>query len=137
MTTTLTSELYWLVLTSLMTGLLWVPYIINRGMELGLPPTNWNPPPDPAPKALWAARAVRAHMNAVENFVVFAPLVLIVYVTNSATQLTATACMVYFFARAAHYAISIFGLPIPFRTIAFFVGVFAQMALALTLLGLL
>jgi uncharacterized MAPEG superfamily protein len=76
-------------------------------------------------------------MNAVENLVIFAPLVLVVQVTNSGTHLTATACIGYFFARAAHYAISIFGLPIPFRTIAFFIGVFAQMTLALRLLGLL
>ena len=32
---TMTPELYWLVLTSAMTGLLWVPYIVNRVIELG------------------------------------------------------------------------------------------------------
>lgn len=136
MATTMTSELYWLVLTLLMTGLLWVPYIINRIMELGPPPTNWYPGPDPSPKAQWAVRAAKAHMNAVENLVVFAPLVLATQVTNSGTPFTATACMVYFFTRAAHYAICVFGLPIPFRTIAWLIGVFVQVTLALTLLGL-
>jgi uncharacterized MAPEG superfamily protein len=133
----MSTELYWLVLTALMTGLLWIPYIINRIMELGPPPTNRYPLPDPPPKAQWAARAVRAHMNAVENLVVFAPLAFAIQITNSGTHTTAIACMVYFYARAAHYAISIFGLPIPFRTVAFLVGVFAQVSLALTLLGFL
>ena len=69
----MTTELYWLVLTTVMTATLWLPYIVNRVMELGPPPTSWYPAPDPPPKAPWAARAVKAHMNAVENLVVFAP----------------------------------------------------------------
>ena len=133
----LTSELYWLVLTVVMTGILWMPYIVNRITELGLPPTAWNPPLDPPPKAAWAARAMRAHVNAVENLVIFAPLVLVVHATGSGTRITAAASMIYFYARAAHYAIGIFGLPIPMRTVAFFTGFLAQMALAATLLGLL
>lgn len=137
MTVTMTAELYWLVLTTVMTGLLWIPYIVNRVTELGPPPMSWHPPPDPAPKAPWAARAVKAHMNAVENLVVFAPLVLAVHATNSGTPVTAAACAVYFFARATHYAIGIFGVPIPFRTMAFLAGFLAQMTLGAALLGFL
>ena len=76
-------------------------------------------------------------MNAVENLVVFAPLALAVHITGSGTHITAAACAVYFFARAAHYIIGILGIPIPFRTAAFFAGFLAQMALAGTLLGIL
>ncbi len=76
-------------------------------------------------------------MNAVENLVVFAPLALAVHATGSGTFVTATASMVYFFARAAHFAIGILGVPIPFRTVAFLVGFLAQIALAGTLLGVL
>lgn len=133
----MTTELYWLVLTTVMTATLWLPYIVNRVMELGPPPTSWYPAPDPPPKAPWAARAVKAHMNAVENLVVFAPLVLAVHLTNSGTSVTAAASMSYFFARAAHFAISIFGVPIPLRTAAFLIGFLAQMALGATLLGIL
>ncbi len=135
MSTTMTPELYWLVLTTIMTGVFWLPYIVNRVMELGLPPMSWHPLPDPPPRAPWAARAVKAHMNAVENLVVFAPLALAVHATGSGTSVTAAASMVYFFARAAHFTIGILGVPIPFRTAAFLVGFLAQMALAGTLLG--
>lgn len=133
----MTPELYWLALTTAMTGMLWLPYIVDRVVELGLPPTGWFPLPDPPPKAPWAARAVRAHLNAVENLVVFAPLALGVHVAGTGTSFTAAACMVYFFVRLAHYAIGIFGMPIPFRTAAFLAGFLAQMALAARLLGVL
>ena len=133
----ISTELYWLVLTTTMTGMFWLPYIVNRIMELGPPPTSWNPLPDPPPKALWAARAARAHLNAVENLVIFAPLVLAIYITHSNTPITAAASLIYFIARAAHFIISIFGIPLPFRTAAFFIGFLAQMTLAATLLGIL
>jgi len=32
----LSKELYWLSLTVLMTALFWVPYILNRMLELGI-----------------------------------------------------------------------------------------------------
>lgn len=129
-------EIFWLALSAAMTGLLWVPYIINRVRELGLPSLAWFPPPDPPPKAAWAARAVRAHINAVENLVVFAPLALAVPLSGASTPVTITACGVYFFARVAHCLISVLGLPIIPRTLAFLVGVAAQMTLALRLLSL-
>lgn len=133
---TMTPESFWLVLTAAMTGVLWIPYIVNRVTELGPPPMVWHPAPDPPPKAQWATRAVCAHVNAVENLAVFAPFALAVHVTASGKPVTAAACMIYFFARAAHYLIRILGMPIPFRTVAFFIGFVAQMVLAATLIGL-
>ena len=137
MATTMTPELYWLVITSTMTGMLWIPYIINRVKELGPPPLKWFPEADPPAIAPWAARAARAHMNAVENLVVFAPLVLAIQITNSGTAVTAAACKIYFIARAAHYLIGVSGIPMPFRTLVFFIGFLAQMTLAASLLGML
>lgn len=128
-------ELFWLVITTILTALIWVPYIINRIAENGLWPALRNPNPDTRPRAEWAHRAESAHRNAVENLVIFAPLVLAVHATGVATPLTAGAAMIYFFARAAHLVIYILGIPL-LRTIAFFIGFVAQMALGLTLLGL-
>lgn len=34
-TETLATELYWLTITTLMTGLMWLPYILNRMIEQG------------------------------------------------------------------------------------------------------
>lgn len=128
-------EIVWLTATCVLTGLLWIPYVINRFKELGPPGWNWYPPPDPPPRAAWAERAVRAHMNAVENLVVFAPLVLAVQVSGLNTAATATACQVYFWSRLTHALVCGFGLPIVPRTVAFLVGVGAQMSLGWQLLA--
>lgn len=130
----LTPEIFWLVCTCALTGLLWVPYVANRFKELGPPGWGWFPLPDPPPKARWADRAARAHLNAVENLVVFAPLVLAVQIATASTAATAMACQVYFWARLAHYAICVAGLPIVPRTLAFLMGVGAQGVLAAALL---
>lgn len=129
----MTTELYWLILTALMTALLWVPYILNRMKEMGVWQALWNPHPDPRPTAQWAERLMRAHANAVENLVVFAPLVLALQVTGMNTAMTAGACMVYFITRAAHVLLYTFAVPL-LRTVAFLAGFFCQMVLALTLL---
>lgn len=129
----MTTELYWLVMTTLMTALLWVPYILNRMREMGIWPAIWNPHPDPRPQAQWAERLMRAHANAVENLVVFAPLVLVLHVLGMSTAITATAAMVYFIVRVTHAILYTFAVPL-LRTVTFLIGFFCQMALALTLL---
>lgn len=131
----MTNELYWMVMTVLMTSLIFVPYILNRMKEHGIWPAVWNPQPDKQPKAQWAERLMRAHANAVENLVIFAPLVLALQVLGISTASTATACMVYFFARAAHIACYTFAVPL-LRTVVFVIGVGCQLVLALTLLNI-
>ncbi|MDD2724283.1 MAG: MAPEG family protein [Methylovulum sp.] len=134
MTTALSTELYWLTLTTIMTALIWLPYIINRLVEHSPWPALMNPQPDLRPEAKWAERLMRAHDNAVENLVIFAPLVLALQMTGSSTALTATACIVYFFTRLCHLLLYTFGVPL-LRTIAFFIGFLCQMVLALSILG--
>lgn len=130
----MTTELYWLVMTTLMTALIFVPYILNRMKEHGVWAALWNPQPDKQPKAQWAERLMRAHANAVENLVIFAPLVLALQVVGMSTTTTASACVVYFFVRAAHIIFYTFRVPL-LRTVAFIIGVGCQMALGLTLLN--
>ena len=132
---TLSAELYWLVLTCLMTALFWVPYIVNRLIEHRPWPALWNPFPDLAPRARWAQRMMLAHANAVENLVIFAPLVLAVEWLKAGNDVTAMACMVYFWARAAHFVVFSFGIPL-LRVVLFLVGFAAQMVLAVELLSL-
>ena len=69
-------ELFWLVMTTAMTGLMWLPYILDRIMVRGLMATMANPSPNDKPQSPWAQRLMAAHVNAVENLVIFAPLVL-------------------------------------------------------------
>ena len=128
------TEITWLTFTLLMTALFWVPYILNRMYEHGIWPALYNPQPDTQPKAQWAERMMRAHTNAVENLVVFAPLVLAIEISGANSQTTATACIIYFFARSAHFILYSFKVPF-FRTVAFLVGVGCQVTLALALLN--
>ena len=96
---TLTTELYWLTLTVLMTGLMWLPYIINRMLEQGLGFAIWDPQGETKTDIVWAERMARAHTNAVENLIIFAPLVLTLQLTQLNNELTALACMIYFFSQ--------------------------------------
>jgi uncharacterized MAPEG superfamily protein len=128
----LTPELFWLTLTVILTGLLWIPYIINRIEARGLPGTLANPSRDAKPHAPWATRLMFAHDNAVENLAIFAPLVLILNEIDHSTKWTVYASAVYFWSRVAHLIVYTLGLP-GFRTAAFTVGFLAQAVLALAI----
>lgn len=135
MPTPLPPELYWLTLTCLMTGLLWVPYILQLIVQLGPVQAIWDPTGAHPHDADWALRAKRAHYNAVENLAVFAPLAVAVALTGRGTALTATAATAYFFLRLAHYLIHTAAIPVA-RTVVFLGGWACQMVLGLALLGL-
>jgi uncharacterized MAPEG superfamily protein len=128
----LTPELFWLTLTVILTGLLWVPYILNRINVRGMVGSMANPTPGAKPHAPWATRLMFAHDNAVENLVIFAPLILILNEIDYSTKWTVYASAVYFWARVAHLIVYTLGLPV-FRTLAFTVGFLAQAVLALAI----
>jgi uncharacterized MAPEG superfamily protein len=128
----MTPELFWLTLTVILTGLLWIPYILNRSQVRGLSGAMDNPKPGDKPHAPWATRLMFAHDNAIENLIIFAPLVLILNDIDYSTKWTVYACAVYFWARVAHTIVYTLGLPV-FRTLAFTVGFLAQAVLALAI----
>ena len=128
----MTPELFWLTLTVIFTGLLWVPYILNRVKVRGLLGAMANPSRNDKPHAEWATRLMFAHDNAVENLVVFAPLVLILAQLDYSTKWTVYASAVYFWARVAHLVVYTLGIPV-FRTLAFTVAFGAQAVLALAI----
>jgi len=129
-------ELFWLTMTVILTGLLWVPYMIDRVKVRGLMKALDNPSPKDTPQSPWAQRLYFAHTNAVDNLVIFAPLVLILDSLGRQTQTTAIACAVYFWARLAHAIVYALGVPV-LRTLAFLVAFFAQAALVLAVFRLL
>jgi uncharacterized MAPEG superfamily protein len=128
-------ELFWLTLTVAMTGLFWVPYILDRVACRGLAAAMGNPAPDDKPQSAWAVRQMKAHQNAVENLVIFSPLVLIVHILTIWSAVTETACAAYFWARLVHYVVYTLGIP-GLRTLAFTVGFLAQAALVLAIFKL-
>jgi uncharacterized MAPEG superfamily protein len=126
----MTKELLWLTLTVILTGLLWIPYMIDRAKVRGFMGAMDNPSRNDKPQSPWAQRMYFAHTNAVDNLVIFAPLVLILDDIGYSSQWTVIACAVYFWARLAHAIVYAMGIPV-LRTLAFLVGFAAQAVLAL------
>ncbi len=131
----MSTELFWLVLTVAMTGLIWVPYILDRLMVRGLIGALANPSPKDKPQSPWAQRMMAAHVNAVENLVIFAPLVLMARALSITTAATAFACALYFWSRLAHVVVYTFGIPV-LRTLSFVGGFVAQVLLVLAIFKL-
>lgn len=129
----MTTELYWLTLTALMTALFWVPYVLNRMVVNGLPGTLAGGAPDSSGHSVWAQRAIRAHYNAVENLAIFAPVVLVAHVLGISNAATKAAVVVYFFARLLHYVVYSAGIPAA-RTLTFTAGWLAQIAIIASIL---
>jgi len=131
----ITTEFYWLILTTIMTGLLWIPQIIHSIFKAG--PITAFLYPDEATKqyAEWAKRSKAAHKNAVENLIIFAPLTILVVILGTGTDITAIAATIYFFARAVHFVMHIIAVPL-MRTLMFLVGFACQMAMAINLLSI-
>jgi uncharacterized MAPEG superfamily protein len=128
----MTREIFWLTLSVVLTGLLWLPYIVDRIMVRGLMGALDNPKPKAKPQSDWAQRLYFAHTNAVDNLVLFAPLVLILDSRNISTTTTALACAVYFWARLAHAVVYAAGIPV-LRTLSFAVAWLACAVLVLVI----
>ncbi|GAC1535859.1 MAG: MAPEG family protein [Ramlibacter sp.] len=127
------TELYYLALAAALTGLLWMPYILDRIAVRGLLPSVGYPE-NPKPQSPWARRLMHAHANAVENLVVFATLVLTASAMGLSNGTIATAAMVYFWARVFHLLAYTFAIAWV-RTLAFVVGFLAQAAVAWQILA--
>jgi uncharacterized MAPEG superfamily protein len=131
----MTTELFYLLFTAVLTGVLWIPVVIGYVLSRGpLKPIDYKVAPT-APLPDWVNRANRAHMNAVENLVTFATVVLIAHAVGVSTSITEISAAVYFFARAAHAVIHISGFShFMTRTVLFTVAWVAFVAFAIELL---
>ena len=129
----MTTELYWLTLTALMTALFWVPYVLNRMVVTGLGGTLAGRSPKSEGHSDWANRAIKAHYNAIENLAVFAPAVLIAHALGVSNGAIKAAVVVYFFARLAHYVAYSTAIPVA-RTLTFTAGWLAQIVIIASIL---
>lgn len=132
----MSSELTYLTLSALLTGVLWIPYILALIAQFGLGPALMDTQHEFRLEQAWARRAQRAHTNAVENLIVFAAVVLALELSHTHNALSGTAAMIYFFSRVAHAAVYLARVPVV-RTLLFFVGFICQMVVGLTALGIL
>jgi uncharacterized MAPEG superfamily protein len=128
-----TSELHSLTVVSTATALMWVPYVVARMTTHGVLRAIGAPGPGYPSDAPWADRARRAHLNAIENLAVFAPLVLVAAIIEISTRVTVLSAQIYVVARLAHYVIYVAGIPVV-RTLAFLAGACATLAIAMALL---
>jgi uncharacterized MAPEG superfamily protein len=129
------TELVYLLLTAILTGVLWIPVVIGYVATRGpLTPAAYKVAPT-SPLPDWVNRANRAHMNAVENLAPFAAVVLVAQAAGVSTAVTQICAAVYFYARVAHAVIHIsgFGLFMA-RTLAFTVAWGAFIAFAVVVL---
>ena len=129
----MSTDLKVLAWTAGLTALMWVPYILARIMASGLIPTlTYMADNDPLPP--WAARAKKAHHNAIENLAPFAAVVLVAQAAGVANGTTATWSVIYLLARIVHFGVAIAGVPYA-RTIAFAVGWLAIMIIFLHIIA--
>ncbi len=129
------TELHYLLLTAVLTGLLWIPVVIGYVSSRGpLTPAAYKVAPTTSLPD-WVNRANRAHLNAVENFAPFAAVVLIAHAAQVSSPLTATCAAIYFYARLAHCVIHISGVGLFMaRTVAFTVAWLAFITFAIVVL---
>ena len=131
----MTTELFYLLLAAILTGVLWIPVVIGYVLSRGpLKPSDYKVAPT-SPLPDWVNRANRAHINAVENLVPFAAVVLIAHAVGVTTSITEISAAVYFYARAVHAPIHIGGFSLfRARTVIFTVAWIAFITFAIELL---
>jgi len=117
-------EMTYLVWVTILTALIWIPYVFDRVAVWGLTDTVGYPEV-PKPQSPWARRMKSAHTNAIENLVVFATLVLVANAAGISNSATVFAASLYFWARLVHLVAHTFALPWV-RTLAFAGGFAAQ-----------
>ena len=128
-------EIYWMLWSVVLTALMVSPYAFYRTRKLGgLWQVFLRPLPGDSPfDQDWAHRAYRAHMNAFEGLILFAPVALAVHVTGQSTIVTQMAARTYFFARLLYAPMYYFNVPV-LRTAIWSIGLLATLTMAFGLL---
>jgi uncharacterized MAPEG superfamily protein len=131
----MTTELFYLLFTAILTGVLWIPVVIGYVLTRGpLKPSDYKVAPT-SPLPAWVNRANRAQINAVENLATFATVVLIAHAAEVTTSITVASAAVYFYARAAHAVVHITGFSLfSARTVLFTIAWIAFLTFAIELL---
>ncbi len=122
-------EICYLLLTAILTGLLWIPYVIGLVKTRGpLQPNDYIAAPD-SPLPEWVNRANRAHINAVENLAPFAIFVLVAAHLNYSTKTTVLLATIFFWFRLTHAVLHISGFRhFRARTVVFSIANIAMIA---------
>lgn len=132
----MTIELSFLLATSVLLTLLWIPYvagIVKSGGELT--PTTYRTLELPNEMPDWAHRANRAHQNLVEQFGAYAAVILIAHIAGVSTWLTIIASAVYFVARVIHAIVMLGGYSLlKARTRSFFIAMLSILTIVIEII---
>jgi uncharacterized MAPEG superfamily protein len=129
----MSTDLKILAWVAALTALMWLPYILTRLMTSGVMRTlTYEADNDPLPA--WAARAKKAHTNAIENLAPFAAVVLVAHLAAVANATTALWATIYLWARVVHYVGYTAGVPFV-RTLSFSVGWLATLIIFCRIMG--
>ena len=133
----MTTELWYLYLTSVLVAVLWIPQVVGQVLSKGfLTPDDYRKLRDIDTMPDWVRRANRAHVNLVEQFGAFAGLIVIAHLAKISTDLTVYAAAVFFWARIAHAIVFISGFAqFMARTVIFTVAWLALLVLAWEILS--
>lgn len=129
----MTVELEMLTWTALATLLMWPPYILAHIANVGVGDAL-SYRADGAALPAWAARAKKAHYNAIENLLPFAVLVLVAHAVGVSNAATQSAAMAFFGLRLAHYILYVLSVPFG-RTLTFAGSWAAQLCIVYQLLA--
>ena len=105
----MSTELFYLFLTSILLTLMWIPHIIGQVINYGPLHAEEYVSLRGEPTHDWVKRANRAHINLVEQFGAFAGLVSVAQLVGVSTELTASAAVAFFWLRVVHAVVMIAG----------------------------
>ena len=125
-------DLYFLLMSTILCFVQMLIAATGANTQVGLPALAGNR--EGLPDIVgWPGRARRAHLNMIENLVLFAALVLIAAVAGKANATTAMGAMIFFWGRLAYALIYLIGIPW-LRTLAWLVSVIGLAMIAWVLL---
>jgi uncharacterized MAPEG superfamily protein len=125
-------DLYYLLLSVILCFVQMLVAATGANTQVGLPVLAGNR--EGLPEIVgWPGRARRAHLNMIENLVLFSALVLIAAAAGKANTTTAMGAMIFFWARLAYALIYLIGIPW-LRTLAWLIGVIGMAMIAWVLL---
>jgi len=128
----LTPELLWLLLTALLVGSLWIPYVIGVNVtDFPGKAALFVRPPNPGEMKEWVHRSLRAHQNALEQLLPFAVVVVIGSLAKVSTPTTRLCAILFFWLRLAHAIGMVSGLArLPLRPLLYVAGWVAMIVFA-------
>jgi uncharacterized MAPEG superfamily protein len=103
-------EMRYLLAATILTALLRVPWLLNKVSVRGLQKISGYPS-ESEPLAPWARRLWYAHQDALDNLILFAPLVFLLEAADASSAISRIAAATFFWARLTHAIVYAFAIP--------------------------